>query len=457
MYKFIKNKVDFGSGYHEIIDKVEIDGEILEVESTIDDHKYIKCSLDKFHKYIKDEYFTGEIGFIISKDKLPYYIHQIFLTKEAMDKYTLKLQIGFYYDEIVLNWSLGFFGWNFEKNLKEFILDDIEKIDINSSENFEYYGIDINITIKKLDLVCNYIEKYINKITKNYENTIKQLNNYEESIMSNIYNIPVDSKLKTALKQYLIYFPEYIEKAKGKKIKFEVTSTDEFLNIHIGKNADIDVVNDYLMEYVGFIKTSIDKINPEIRSDLDKSESELLIIELKSQIRNLKTSMEIKNLEKKFLDEQVHMLKDLLNYCIKDDFNKNITFNISSNSNCMVASNINFNVRREVENLQDELFDIKEIFKYPNDNIKDELNYIDAELMKLDDSNIEEDVKKNKHIFKRIRRILEKINDSNSDMNKIIKQSKEVVRKIQKIAKTYNKFAVWLSMPQIPSIFVEDK
>ena len=48
--------MDFGSEYHEIIERVEIDGEILEVESTIDDHKYIKCSLDKFHKYIKDEY-----------------------------------------------------------------------------------------------------------------------------------------------------------------------------------------------------------------------------------------------------------------------------------------------------------------------------------------------------------------------------------------------------------------
>ena len=42
-------------------------------------------------------------------------------------------------------------------------------------------------------------------------------------------------------------------------------------------------------------------------------------------------------------------------------------------------------------------------------------------------------------------------------MNKIIKQSKEIVRKIQKIAKTYNKFALWLSIPQIPTIFVEDK
>lgn len=86
--------------------------------------------------------------------------------------------------------------------------------------------------------------------------------------------------------------------------------------------------------------------------------------------------------------------------------------------------------------------------------IKDE--YFTGEIGFID-SNIEEDVKKNKHIFKRIRRILEKINDSNSDMNKIIKQSKEIVRKIQKIAKTYNKFALWLSIPQIPTIFVEDK
>ena len=53
-----------------------------------------------------------------------------------------------------------------------------------------------------------------------------------------------------------------------------------------------------------------------------------------------------------------------------------------------------------------------------------------------------------------MRRFLEKVYDENSDYHKIISGTKEGIRLVQKVGKTYNGFAQWLALPQVPDLFL---
>lgn len=454
MYNFIKREKKLGTSNYYSIDRVEVNGEILEADCTVDDeHKYIVCSLENIDKYINKNHFTEGIGFIMKNNEsnFPKYISQIILTKKYSCKYRIRIWIEFSYATFESKWSPQFFASKFEEI---FIQSNIYEEDttIESNESDRDYYAEVNFFIDNLASVYSDISKCISQIITAYKNTNEYLDTYNGGYAYNTYNIPVDNKFKIALKQYLIYFPEYINKAKGMKINFEVSSNDNFLSIHIQNDVDWELMDGYLKEYVGFIKQTIDNINPEIRSDLGGLERELLLIDLRNQIYHLKTSIQIKDIKIGLLEETVELLRET----IKNNSNNPIAINVTLNSNSVITSNINFNIKDELKNLQNEFFDMKGKLIYTDDGIKNEINDIDNELMKLDDNN-PDNIKENKHVFKKIGRLLEKFNDSNSDMNKILKQSKEGVKKIQKLAKVYNKFAQWLALPQVPDIFLNNE
>jgi hypothetical protein len=56
--------------------------------------------------------------------------------------------------------------------------------------------------------------------------------------------------------------------------------------------------------------------------------------------------------------------------------------------------------------------------------------------------------------FKKMGRFLEKLGDEKSNFNKVLKGTKKGVELAQKAGKTYNKFAQWLALPQVPDVFL---
>jgi len=54
----------------------------------------------------------------------------------------------------------------------------------------------------------------------------------------------------------------------------------------------------------------------------------------------------------------------------------------------------------------------------------------------------------------KLRRFLKKLGDENSDLHKLISGTKKGIEYAQKLGKTYNKFAQWLALPQIPDLFL---
>ncbi|MCP4344678.1 MAG: TIR domain-containing protein [Desulfobacterales bacterium] len=110
----------------------------------------------------------------------------------------------------------------------------------------------------------------------------------------------IPKELRTAFKQYLIYFNDYILKVAGKHINLDVISIDDGLIIEI-KAADPDEIYSYLIKYVGFLKENIDNLHVDIETNISHKEKKFFEAELKNEINRLQLRLEIANLKREHL------------------------------------------------------------------------------------------------------------------------------------------------------------
>lgn len=96
------------------------------------------------------------------------------------------------------------------------------------------------------------------------------------------------------------------------------------------------------------------------------------------------------------------------------------------------------------------------------DNLKDELENlnlkIDSDLDKIQDSldeiSTNSDKKELVKPLNKLNRFLLKLSDPDSNYNKVITGTQKGIEYAQKLGRTYNKFAQWLAMPQVPDLFL---
>jgi hypothetical protein len=98
--------------------------------------------------------------------------------------------------------------------------------------------------------------------------------------------------------------------------------------------------------------------------------------------------------------------------------------------------------------LKDALEDAKE----SDPKMKKELEKIEDS---MDELNLESEKKELVKPFKKVGRFLEKLGDEKSNFNNVLKGTKKGIELAQKVGKTYNKFAQWLALPQVPEVFLE--
>lgn len=252
-----------------------------------------------------------------------------------------------------------------------------------------------------------------------------------------------------ALKQYLVYFPEYVEIAKGKKISFEVKTTNAGLYVQLGDDSNIEGVNDYFNEYLNFVKSNIDILNIKFELEISETKKEIFIIGLKQQVHHLKQQMELKNFEIKVLEREVDRYYNLLSVQSAKTLSPiYITNSVNSENNI----NINIEFKQEISKLQSDILTLKSLLT-PDvpEVIKKEIELIDHEL--LESSNNSAQV--NKTPFTRIKRLFEQLTDDNSQFSKAVKKSKKLKNSLQKVGKAYNKVAEWLALPVIPKALLE--
>jgi plasmid maintenance system antidote protein VapI len=101
-------------------------------------------------------------------------------------------------------------------------------------------------------------------------------------------------------------------------------------------------------------------------------------------------------------------------------------------------------IRKEFDNLKDELENI-------NPKLDSELDKI---LDSLDELSTNSDKEKVAKPFNKLYRFLDKLSDPDSDYNKVITGTQKGIELAQKVGRSYNKFAQWLAMPQVPDLFL---
>ncbi|MBK8442872.1 MAG: leucine-rich repeat domain-containing protein [Sphingobacteriales bacterium] len=269
--------------------------------------------------------------------------------------------------------------------------------------------------------------------------------------------IPFTDELKTTFKQYLTYFGDFVKNTKGKFIGFEIKDVEEGLEIEVktenNTDEEIEEVRRYMQEYVSFIKTQIDEITPNFEIQVDDTKRDFVVLELKSQLRHLQTQVEIKIASNKALTEDRDRYYNLLLNMTssKSEF---VIYNNSSSQNLLIQKNQY--IAKISSNLPSLIAELNELRKYipPSEEFAaKELSEVDYELLKMEDCEIDESNIK-KVPFKKLKRVLEEINDEKSTLNQVVKGSKKAIEAAQSLGKTYNNFAEWLALPQVPKIFL---
>ena len=101
----------------------------------------------------------------------------------------------------------------------------------------------------------------------------------QETLPEKKLEFKVHEKFKTGIKQYIVYFNEYVERTKGITIDFEVENYSEGLVLKLNKNQNVEKIREYFEEYMNFLRCEkIEDIQPiyEIeRTEHDKKEDTL--------------------------------------------------------------------------------------------------------------------------------------------------------------------------------------
>jgi len=269
------------------------------------------------------------------------------------------------------------------------------------------------------------------------------------------YTLPLPNKIRIAVKQYLVYFTEFVQVAKGKNIHFEVKNAKNGLEISISKKENFDNFVEYLDEYIGFIKTNIDRIEPKVESNINNTQKDLLIIDLRNQIRFLYSSIEIKAIENRMLNDTIEKFYNLLSFEKRHPQPILIETKSSSLSNSSTVIGIHFNIEKNLGSLRNNIEQFREIIKNGNKDLHDELEEVDKGLCAIEESDAEVPGEVDNAPFKKLKRILEEINNPDSFLRKTIENTQKGIQSAKKLASTYNKFAQWLGMPQVPDVFLK--
>lgn len=340
-------------------------------------------------------------------------------------------QIDYTNEMITLSITINYPNWNKSFSVKEF-KEYMKNVNFYVSLHSIYINIPPSLIDSTLTL-NNLQEKQLEKIN----NKLQEL---EEASFPEIkLEFKVHEKFKTGIKQYIIYFNEYVEKTKGITINFEVENYSEGLVLKLNKNQDIERIGEYFEEYMNFLKyEKIEDIQPlyEInKNEYEKNKDKIL---LQNEIRELQykyqTAQLLLETEKKHSFDYKCMIDKMLN---QNNINFHNQLPYSSNialtlNNTNTNSNINtINISQQIENLQKDIEKIKDFFKELEIKDKEEeLNEIDDEILEVSNP---EDLKSKKKMFNKFKRIVNQINDENSTLNETIKAAKKGKEYLEKI------------------------
>jgi GTPase SAR1 family protein len=112
---------------------------------------------------------------------------------------------------------------------------------------------------------------------------------------------------------------------------------------------------------------------------------------------------------------------------------------------------VKIDIKVDLPAIQSDFAELKDAIADTNPKLEKELTKIEDT---LDEVTPESDKEKLAKPMNKLNRFLKKLADENSDFHKAVRGAKKGVEMAQKIGKTYNKFAQWLALPQVPDLFL---
>lgn len=265
-----------------------------------------------------------------------------------------------------------------------------------------------------------------------------------------VLNMPFE--IRTAIKQYLNFFNDYLYISKGIKSSFEVISTDDGLELCSKANdqKEIEAINRYLMEYLDFVRKNISNISVYFEVERSETEKNLMLLSLKNEVQQLNFKLELKNYQMKTLEDNIEKFYNLLDakYSNPAPQITNITNDISQTQNIDIDIKLE-KINRTIESIK------KELLKFDDSFIREHPDFV-PELRSLEDkigtykSTESIGSEKSKRIFKALYKFLLKFDGKQKDIDGIVKSSEKWYAIISRIHHLYNGVASLFRLPIIP-------
>jgi hypothetical protein len=179
----------------------------------------------------------------------------------------------------------------------------------NSNADFEEY---IKYYFRNKELQNSFRASSL----ENFENKILEHKKHNKEI-----TIKLPKELITGYSQFLEYFSDFVKYSKGEEIIFNVSKLEDglIIDLSISDDSDIDLIGKYLEEYLNIAKQNIDDLKVNVETELTETDFNLLVLDLKHQVTNLKHSLEIASIRNNLLSGQVDHLKELSSSFAKKD------------------------------------------------------------------------------------------------------------------------------------------
>lgn len=155
--------------------------------------------------------------------------------------------------------------------------------------------------------------------------------------------------------------------------------------------------------------------------------------------------------ENKFLEQEKNNYYQLLVDKFKNPHPIMVHLQASPNTTIIQNTNIDLDIKYELPVIKSDFENLKDLLIHENPKLERNLKEIEDS---LDEVNANTEKERLNKPFDKIRRFLEKLDDKNSEYNKIISGTTKGIDLAQKLGKNYNKIAQWLALPQVPDLFL---
>lgn len=259
-----------------------------------------------------------------------------------------------------------------------------------------------------------------------------------------IFTINMPNQILTPFKQYLLSFNEFVKTSKGRNINIEVKSIDNGILVEVeGETADdIEKFQEYMNEYAGFLKQSIDDIEIKFEVQVSQRQADFLKHQMKQEIQILKMKCDNAEFKVKYLEETVDTFKQALIDVVKQPRLIHLDMKQLQAPTFINENKVVTNVNNDIEKLKDLLVDLIASEVFDNERTL-ELEELNSELEELSKST-EDEIKKSS-VFQRIKDfisngtdVITKTDKGFDSLTSLIHKFSEIANKVGQIIENIN-------------------